>query len=87
MRKTEIVTEEVEVTSDLICNNCEKSLKQIIGTDGTYNFCGLEEVQMNCGYGSKNDGTLFTFSLCEECVLDMMSKFKIPADEVDYLFG
>lgn len=58
-------------------------MKQIISTDGHYNFCGLEEVSMDCGYGSLNDGTVFTFSLCEKCVEELMTKFKIPADTRD----
>jgi len=81
------VVKEVEEIDDMICNKCGKTLKQIIGNDEEYNFCGLEEVRMVCGYGSKNDGTIFTFSMCEECVLKMMSEFKIKPTEVDYLFG
>lgn len=72
-------------TDDLICNLCGETLKQIISTDGMYNFCGLEEVDMVCGYGSLNDGLVFTFSLCEKCVEDLISKFKIPAQVKDYL--
>ena len=85
MKKIKIVTQEVEILDDLICNKCGKSLKQIISTDGDFNFCGLEEVQMICGYGSKNDGTIYTFSMCEDCVLELIKSFKIPAKEEDYL--
>ena len=87
MKKTKIVTKQVEEIDDLICNNCGKTLKQIISTSGDFNFCGLEEVKMVCGYGSKNDGLMFIFSMCEECVLELMARFKIPALEEDYLFG
>lgn len=82
MKVTKIVQKDVEEVDDLICNLCGETLKQIISTDGMYNFCGLEEVSMNCGYGSLNDGTTFTFSLCEKCVEELMSRFKIPAEKV-----
>lgn len=74
-----------EQVDDLICNLCGGTLKQIISSDGMYNFCGLEEVNMVCSYGSLNDGLVFTFSLCEKCVEELMSKFKIPAQKRDYL--
>jgi len=81
MKKMKFVTKEVEEIDDLVCNKCGKTLKQIISRDGDYNFCGLEEVKMVCGYGSENDGTTFTFSMCEDCVLKLMATFQIPADE------
>jgi hypothetical protein len=87
MKITKIVKEEIEKIDDLICNMCGKTLKQIISTDGDYNFCGLEEVKMVCGYGSENDGSIFRFSMCEKCVFELMNKFKIPVEEVDYLWG
>ena len=87
MKITKLVQKEVEETDDLICNKCGKTLKQIISRDGAYNFCGLEEVRMVCGYGSENDGIIFTFSMCEKCTQELMSQFKIPAEETDYLFG
>jgi hypothetical protein len=84
MKILKTVTKEVQEIDDLICNKCGKTLKQIISQDGDYNFCGLEEVKMVCGYGSKNDGIIFMFSICEECVLELMSSFKIKAEEVVY---
>lgn len=80
MKKTELITKEIEFTVDLICNKCGKTLKQELTTDGDiFNYCGLEEVKMECGYGSENDGTVFVFSLCEKCVMELMKSFKIPA--------
>lgn len=69
----------VDVVADMVCNNCGKTLKQLLGDPDEYNFCGLEEVSMVCGYGSQNDGTIYTFSLCEKCVEELMKKFVIPA--------
>ena len=79
MRRTKTVIKLVDVVDDLICNKCGKTLKKENG--GISNYCGLEEVDMVCGYGSENDGSMFTFSLCEKCVLKIMSRFKIPAQE------
>ena len=78
MKVLKKVTKEIEELDDLICNKCGKTLKQIIGSDGTYNFCGLEEVRMVCGYGSLNDGDIYQFSMCEQCVLELMETFTIP---------
>jgi ssDNA-binding Zn-finger/Zn-ribbon topoisomerase 1 len=90
MKVMKKVTKEVEEIDDMICNKCGKTLKQILSKYGDYNFCGLEEVKMVCGYGSENDGTIFTFSICEECVLEMMAGFQIPPEEKEeekeYLF-
>lgn len=80
-------TAQKEEIDDLICNKCGKTLKQIISKDGWYNFCGLEEVKMVCGYGSENDGIIFTFSMCEACVLELINTFKIVPEKTDYLFG
>ena len=87
MKIIKTVNKNVEEVDDLICNLCGNTLKQIIDSHGEYNFCGLEEVSMVCGYGSKNDGTAFTFSLCEQCVEELMNKFKIPAQIKEYLFS
>lgn len=71
-----------EVLDDMLCNLCGKSLKKYMDRDNkVFNYCGLEEVSMVCGYESKNDGTTFTFSLCEDCVDGLMNKFVIPAEK------
>ena len=80
------VVDDAGKTIDLICNLCGETLKQIISTDGDYNFCGLEEVKMVCGYGSVKDGSVFRFSFCEKCVDELMGKFKVSAEEKEYLF-
>jgi hypothetical protein len=72
------VTKEVEELDDVICNKCGKTLKKEIFRDD-FNYCGLEELIMSCGYGSDNDGDVYIFSLCEECVFKLMSEFKIQA--------
>lgn len=87
MKVLKVVQKEVEEIDDLICNLCGGTLKQVISSDGMYNFCGLEEVRMNCGYGSHNDGTTFTFSLCEKCVEELMNKFRVPAERVNIWDG
>jgi len=74
-------------TIDLICNLCGGTLKQIISGDGElYNYCGLEEVKMVCGYGSVKDGSIIIFSLCEKCVDELTSRFKVPVEIKEWLF-
>lgn len=87
MKKTKIVSMDVEVIDDMICNMCGKSLKKYMDRDNeVFNYCGLEEVSMVCGYESVNDGTTFTFSLCEKCVYKLMKKFKLPVETTN-IFG
>ena len=75
MIKRKLVQKEVEEVEDILCNLCGKSLY-----DGV-NYNGLTDAEMKCGYGSKWDGTIFKFSLCEDCMEELMNKFKLSAEE------
>lgn len=79
MKITEKRTEEIEVVTDVRCNRCSKSC-QIEG--GMY---GLIEHEYSTGYHSPRlpDGIVYTFSICEECLADIMSVFQIPAEELN----
>jgi hypothetical protein len=63
---------EEEVVDDVLCNMCGNSCR-------AYNYDGLIEYTIECGYGSKlGDGNYYTFSLCEDCLKLMFGKFKLP---------
>jgi hypothetical protein len=87
MIKKKIVSREVEEIDDIVCNMCGESLKVYLDIEKTvFNFGGIENAEMICGYESKFDGTSFSFSLCEKCVHKLLKKFKIPATIKDIGF-
>lgn len=83
MKKLKKARKTVEVVDDILCNCCGKSLKCLVGKKGEFDYCGLEEVKLICGYGSEYDGFTFAFSLCEDCVMKMVKRFKIEPEILD----
>lgn len=84
MKKTKIITKEIEVIDDVLCNKCGKSCR----SNDSGDFYGLIEVSFSTGYFSPKlpDGSTYTFSLCEECLDEMFREFKIQPIE-ESLFG
>ena len=80
MIKTSKQSITTDVVEDVICNKCGQSLKSDM------NFTGLTEATVRGLYDSPKltDETAYTFSLCEECLLDLFSTFKIPPAETGY---
>lgn len=81
MLKHKTVMEEVAYVEDIICNKCEKSLKD----SSNINYEGLVEADVAFGYGSDHFGdmTQIQFSLCEKCLHNLVATFKIsPLKEV-----
>ena len=77
MEIKEKVTQEVEITKDIICNKCGNSCKGDVG-----NYNGLIEVVVTGAYDSTHltDGKNYVFSMCEECLSEMIKTFSIPID-------
>lgn len=67
-------TIENEVVEDILCNRCGKSCKNQAG-----DFDGLIEAEVCGGYYSEKfeDGLRISFSICETCLVDIISNFKI----------
>lgn len=78
--KKEIKEMEVITTEDILCNKCGNTCYSDCNYEGIieYNMCG--------GYGSKlGDMTRFLFSICEDCMFEIMKTFKLnPLQSVDY---
>lgn len=73
---------EVDEIEDVICNKCGGSCYS------EYNYEGLIETEIYCGYGSKiGDGDQFCFSLCEDCLKVLMKSFKHSAFVRNDLFS
>lgn len=66
------------------CNQCGKSC-QIDHNVSSDNY-GLINAKVYGGYYSNKleDGVGYTFSLCEPCLSEMFSKFKIKPDKEEY---
>ena len=73
MRTTTVVFRPVHVTSDIRCNRCGDSCKNIEG-----NFAGLIEVCTTGGYAElfPPDLERWRFSLCEPCLGWLVSTFR-----------
>ena len=81
MRITKIAKVDREITTDIICNKCGESCKEEL-LDETMQMCsfyGLIEVTVTGGYCSTHlaDGSSYTFSLCEKCLVELFESFKI----------
>lgn len=55
----------------ITCNGCGKVAKHIDCTD-------ITPIDVEFGYGSEHDGETWSFDLCDVCVEEFVSKFKIP---------
>lgn len=80
MMKTKEESIKTEVVEDIICNKCGKSLK------ADMNFPGLVEVSVRGLFDSPRlaDETVYTFSMCEDCLMDLFDTFKIPPATTGY---
>ncbi len=58
----------------VICNKCEKEMYDPLDNqpNGTLDFC----------FGSRYDGCLFKFDLCDDCVDALLASFKHPPEQI-----
>lgn len=61
---------------EIFCNKCTMSCRGHIG-----NFNGLIEQEVRGAYDSShlNDGDIYKFSLCEQCLLELFKTFKLTS--------
>lgn len=80
MKKTKTILLEKEIVEDIICNKCGNSCRP--GED-VPDYYGLVEATFTTGYESTHfdDYWKYTFSLCEGCLFEFFSRFKIPAEK------
>lgn len=83
---TEIKRENLanEDKPEIFCNKCSMSCRGHIG-----NFNGLIEARVCGAYDSSHleDGSVYKFSLCERCLLELFSTFKLTSHyRGSYLF-
>lgn len=83
MKTIKKIIKEVEIVDDIFCNKCGRSLKTRLDPDGTiFDIYGLSEISVSGGYCSTHlcDCVIYTFSLCEECLVDLFLSFKIEPE-------
>lgn len=78
MRTTKSVnkTYSEKVITKISCNGCGKTAKHADCTD-------ITPIDIDFSYGSEHDGYSWSFDLCDTCVEDIISKFKIPVCKTD----
>lgn len=59
----------------ITCNGCGKVAKHTDCTD-------ITPVDVEFGYGSDHDGETWSFDLCDTCIEEFASKFKLPINKV-----
>ena len=79
---TKQVKKEIEVDEiqNIICNRCGESCKD--NSPEWTEYCGLIEAKVEGRYSSPliSDETSYKFSLCEKCLLELFTTFKIAPE-------
>ena len=72
MRTLKSVSKHPEkIIPKIICNCCGKIAKHPECTD-------ITPMDIEFSYGSEHDGETWSFDICDACVKDITSKFKVP---------
>lgn len=74
-----MVSREIEVTNDVVCNCCGKSTKD------QYGHFECVEVVACWGYGSTKDNQCHESHICETCYDRIVATFKIPPTVESYM--
>ena len=82
VKALEIVAEEKEVVKDVVCNMCRNSCLERVGNTSHTEFCGVS-IDVSGGYSSPvlADMTRYQFDLCEKCLMEIMNKLTVPAEQ------
>jgi hypothetical protein len=78
-------------SADVFCNKCGKDMRVMEKSADGKEFCvgyyGLVDAVVSGGYESTalNDCTIYTFCLCEKCLMDLFAEFKILPQIDTYL--
>lgn len=72
MRTSTTITKHPEKSVEkIICNGCGKVAKHL-------DCNNITPIDIEFSYGSENDGQSWSLDLCDTCIEDIASKFKIP---------
>jgi hypothetical protein len=71
-KRKEIKVHDVQVTTDILCNKCGKS----VCLDSQLNWMEGCEISPNFEYGSNKDGLIQNFHICDDCYDEFIGTFK-----------
>ena len=82
VKALEKITESKEVIKDIVCNMCRKSCMESVGGADHKEFCGVS-IDATGGYSSPvlQDMTRYQFDLCEKCLMEIMNRLTVPAEQ------
>lgn len=83
MKLEKTIHQRTTVIDKIYCNKCAKELYNDNIEDSSLPY---ESFIASFGFGSKNDGTIYRFDLCEKCFIRLIERFKIHPD-IDPLGG
>lgn len=69
---------EIDFCNSAICNKCGKKFEYDEGLCGWQNL--VHKFVIKFAYGSKYDYERWDFDLCEDCIEEIVSTFKIPVE-------
>lgn len=74
INRTETV--KVSICESITCNCCGKEFQAKDNNPCWANT--IHSFNISFGYGSRHDMDIWTWDLCEDCIEEIVSKFKIP---------
>lgn len=77
MKKTKTRQTEETFVDSIICNKCGKEYRD----DEPFDWDKIFEFKIVFGYGSKRDGSIWEYDICEDCLCDFVKTFDIPVSE------
>ena len=83
MKETKKIKKEVEETTDIICDWCDKSCKVYPMKDKTIFLFEYMTLLVTWGYGSSKDMERWEAQICEKCVDEKFKKIKFSKEEYD----
>jgi hypothetical protein len=83
MKFTRTLAKDIQEITEIFCNKCGMSCRGHVG-----NLNGLIEATVSGAYDSTHleDGDVYTFSLCERCIKELIDSFQLYAKQGNYLF-
>lgn len=68
------------MSKHIVCNKCGKSS---LNAKDSFSVNLFHNFTVEFTYGSEDDGTVWRFDLCEDCVKEYVKSFHVPLDEDD----
>jgi hypothetical protein len=84
MKTYKEITKKEKIIDNIYCTKCGKDIKISDLVSKLEMIYGCTVI-MKYGYGSKNDGTVIQFELCDECAEKIIKDFTYPCNKSEEL--